>query len=297
MTAPLTRPPGFAPRPSSAARRPDPLRRVLAGTTLAASPPPSLAPPAGADSRARLDAALEDLAEVLAVYPFRAGMPACTHCVTDHDVRMLAGAPATIPGDVLARYVAKCLTTWGTVDDFKRLLPEILRRTVEGRLAVPEPLIGARLRRGGWLSWPAAETPAIHRTLHAAWLTVLDAPPGAGVPVVNRLGLIMSAEHDIDAYLDLWEDRLEAPGDPTARLHAVLQLADLLGPFADGRWRRLTRAFPLARRGVVGQLDRWLRQPAVVQRVAHASEVLRSTPQGPAMARGREGMGRLRVEA
>jgi len=272
------------------------MRRVLAGDTAPTMPAgaATAVAPAVAEPRARLDAALHDLAEVLAVYPYRAGMPACAHCVADDDVRMLGSTPATIPDPALARFVGKCLTTWGTVDDLTRLLPEILTRAFDGRSVVPEPLIGARLRRGGWLDWPSAETPAVHRTLQAAWLTVLAAPPRTGVPLVNRLGLIMSAEHDIDAYLDIWEDRLEAPGDPTARLHAVLQLADLLGPFAEDRWRRLNRAFPLARRGVVGQLDRWLRQPAVVQRVAHATEVLRGTPQGASMARGRDGLGRLR---
>lgn len=248
------------------------------------------------DVQAQLEAALLDLEEVLAVYPYSAAMTACGHCVETDEIRLLGRLPEAIPDAVLARFAAKSLITWGSVDDFKRLVPEMLRRSFDGRLAVPEPLLGTRLRRADWLSWPAAETPAVHRVLHAAWACLLAVPPGPGrTPVVNRLGLILNAENEIDTYLEMWEDRLEAPGDPAIRLHSVLHLADLLAPFAEGRWRRLHQAFPLARRGVVDQLDRWLRQPAVVQRVTHASEVLRSTPQGPAMDRGREGMARLRT--
>ncbi len=255
-------------------------------------------PDTGADSPARqLDLALTDLAEVLGVYPFRAAMPVCGHCVTEDEVRVLGRHPERIPDVVLDRFATKALITWGDAVDLKRLLPELLTRSFAGRLAVPEPLLGARLRRAGWLEWPAAEAPAVRRALRAAWLTTLAQGPGPGqLPAMSRLGLIVTAEDDLSAYLDLWEDRLEAPGDPAARLHAVLHLADLLAPLASGGRRRLARSFPLARRGVVGQLDQWLRQPVVIRRLAHAADALDRTPQGAQVARARQGLSRLRTE-
>jgi hypothetical protein len=188
----------------------------------------------GTDGPTRqLDLALTDLAEVFAVYPFRAAMPTCPHCVGDDELRLLGRHPERIPDVVLDRYVTKSLITWGDDVDLKRLLPEILARACRGRLGAPEPLLGARMRRAGWLEWPAAEAPAVRRTLRAAWLTTLSAGPGPGrPPAMSRLGLIVTAEDDLSGYLDLWEDRLEAPGNPTARLHAVLHLADLLAPLA-----------------------------------------------------------------
>lgn len=255
-------------------------------------------PDTGDDGPSRqLDLALTDLAEVFAVYPFRAAMPACPHCVEADEVRMLGRHPELIPDHLLDRYVAKALITWGDGVDLKRLLPEILARACAGRLGAPEPLLGARMRRAGWLEWPAAEAPAVRRTLRAAWLTTLSTGPGPGrPPAMSRLGLIVTAEDDLSPYLDLWEDRLEAPGNPTARLHAVLHLADLLAPLATGGRRRLARSFPLARRGVVGQLDQWLRQPVVIRRLAHAADALDRTPQGALVAQARQGLSRLRTE-
>lgn len=262
-----------------------------------APPAPSGRDDAPATPAHQLHLALVDLAEVFAVYPYRATMPACGHCVSTAARRSLGQAPARIPGAVLDQYVAKCLITWGEVADLKRLLPEIIVRTCEGRLGTPPALVGARLRRAEWRSWPAAETPAVRRALRAAWLTTLAAAPSPGRPPATRLlGLLATAEDDLVPYLDIWEDRLEAPGDPAARLAAVLHLADLLAPLADGGRRRLARSFPLARRGSVGQVDQWLRQPLVVQRLAHAAESLRITPHHDRMARGREGLARLRTE-
>lgn len=261
-------------------------------------PPRPAAVDIGADGPTRqLELALTDLAEVFAVYPFRAAMPACPHCVDPDEVRTLGRHPELIPDAALDRFVAKSLITWGDDVDLKRLLPEILARASAGRLGAPEPLLGARLRRAGWLEWPAAEAPAVRRTLRAAWLTTLSTGPGPGrAPAMSRLGLIVTAEDDLSPYLDLWEDRLEAPGNPTARLHAVLHLADLLAPLATGGRRRLARSFPLARRGVVGQLDQWLRQPVVIRRLAHAADALDRTPQGALVSQARQGLSRLRTE-
>lgn len=252
----------------------------------------------GTDAPTRqLELALTDLAEVFAVYPFRSTMPACAHCVTGDDMRALGRQPGRIPSSVLDRFVTKSMVTWGDPVDFKRLLPEVLTRACAGTLGPPEALVGARLRRAGWLDWPAAEAPAVRRTLRSAWLTSLAAGPGPGrPPATARLSLIVTAEDDLGPYLDLWEDRLEAPGNPTARLHAVLHLAGLLAPLADGGRRRLSRSFPLARRGVVGQLDQWLRQPVVIRRLAHAADALERTPHGPLVAAAREGLAHLRTE-
>ncbi len=284
------------------AAEPDPI--VVPPPRRAAAAPPAPTPSFAArrddapiTPRRQLDLALVDLAEVFAVYPYRATMPACDHCISAAERRSLGQAPARIPGPVLDRFVAKCLVTWGDVADLKRLLPEILTRTCGGRLGPPPALIGARLRRADWRAWPAAETPAVRRALRAAWLTTLATPPSPGLPPATRLlGLLVTAEDDLVPYLDMWEDRLEAPGDPTARLAAVLHLADLLGPLADGGRRRLAHTFPLARRSSIGQVDQWLRQPVVVQRLAHAAESLRITPHHDRMVRGREGLAHLRTE-
>lgn len=297
MVAPLHAPPTRAPaprtRPTPTAAPSPPAGAPRAEGRAAASDLNAL--PIGEGTRRQLDLALTDLTEVFGVYPFRPGMPACGHCVSDDDLRILSMAPARIPRPDLDRYVAKSLTTWGEAVDLKRLLPEILTRLCDGHLSAPDALVGARLRRAEWLDWPAAETPAVRRTLRAAWLTTLAAAPAEGrAPVTHRLSLLASAEDDLAPYLDLWEDRLESPGNPNARLAAVLHVADLLAPVASGGRRRLTRGFPLARRGVVAQLEHWLRQPVVIQRLAHAADALEGTRHGEVVGQARLGLARLR---
>ncbi len=282
---PGSRPTGVPSRPADADRRATPAAERSARPTAPSGP------------TAQLQRALDDLAQVLGGYPFQPAMRACPHCVSDDDLRQLGRAPARISTSLLDRYVSKAMVTWGDADDFKRLLPEVMVRLCEGRTSVPGALVGARLRRAGWTAWPAAETPAVRRTLSAMWLTTLAAPPGPGRdPVVSRLSLITAAETDLEPYLDVWEDRLEAGGDPAARLAAVLHLADLLAPLAAGGRRRLIRGFPLARRSVVAQLDHWLRQPVVIQRLAHAAGALEATPHGPLVLQARAGLARLRAE-
>lgn len=251
----------------------------------------------GTGTRPRpLAQALADLVEVFAVYPFRSSMPACSHCVSGDDLRLLGRAPGRIPDVVLDRFVTKSLTTWGDLPDLKRLVPEILGRLCDGRLGPPDALVGARLRRAGWSDWPAAEAPAVRRTLRALWSAdVSVAPIDGGAPVARRLGLITASEDDLRPYLDLWEDRLEAD-DPDTRLSAVLHLADLLAPLATGGRRGLARGFPLARRGVVSELEHWLRQPVVVRRLAHGSDALHETPHGHRLRTARVGLARLRRE-
>lgn len=267
-----------------------------AARTLGAPPAPDIEVVTDTPTR-QLDLALADLAEVLGVYPFRTTMPACAHCVSSDDLRALARQPGRIPSTTLDRFVTKSMVTWGDPVDFKRLLPEILTRTCNRTLGPPEALVGARLRRADWLEWPAAEAPAVRRTLRAAWLTSLAGGPGPGrTPATSRLSLIVTAEDDLSPYLDTWEDRLEAPGNPTARLNAVLHLAELLAPLSDGGRRRLSRSFPLARRGVVAQLDQWLRQPVVIRRLAHAADALDRTPHGALVSAAREGLAHLRTE-
>jgi hypothetical protein len=47
----------------------------------------------------------------------------------------------------------------------------------------------------------------------------------------------------------------------------------------------------------VAQLDHWLRQPVVIQRLARAADALHSTEHGPLVARARQGLARLRTDS
>lgn len=294
-------PPSPAAPPSVEARaaRPTPARRPEpAADAPRLDPPPARIDLTEASPQDRLDEALADLREVFAVYPFRAAMPACPHCVTSDDVAALGRHPEQIAGAALDRFVAKSLITWGEEADLKRLLPEILTRITRDELGAPAGLVGARLRRASWRDWPAAEAPAVRRALRAAWTAALSTDPAPGrPPAVACLALVASAEDDLRPYLDVWEDRLEAPGNPGARLTAVLHLADLLGPLSSGGRQRLRRTLPLARRGVVGQLDHWLRQPSVVQRLLHAADALDGTPHEARITTARQGLARLRTDS
>lgn len=241
--------------------------------------------------------ALGDLTEVFAVYPYRAGMPACPHCVGDDDLRALGRRPPLIPSTVFDRYADKALITWGSTPDFKRLLPELFARLTAGQLGCPAVTVTARLRRARWAEWPAAEPPAVRRVLRAWWQRAFDAPPRPGhAPATVRLAAVAAAEDDLTPYLDLWLDRLESPGAPSARLAALLHLSALLAPLAEAGPRGLAHRLAFAPRPVVGQVVHWARQPAVVQRLAHANEALAGTEHDALVRQARAGLLRLRAE-
>ncbi len=104
----------------------------------------------------------------------------------------------------LHRYAFKAMTTWGTEDDFKHLLPRLLELLAQhgNDLNDVEVVLG-KLSYARWLSWPGEEILAICSYMMALWQAVLyvnAAPLSADECLcsINRTGT------DIEPYLACW---------------------------------------------------------------------------------------------
>lgn len=176
--------------------------------------------------------ALADLAAVFGDRPYRPGMPACPHCVTDHDVLALGGDLDDIPIAVFARYSRKALTTWGEVPDLQRLLPRLLALVAAPVPGIDPTVVAGKLARALWTTWPTPERDAVAAFLEAWWAQGLDQRPGTAPPsVAVRLDSLAAASADLGPPLSEWHRRLSAE-DPDVRLAAALHLAELLGGVA-----------------------------------------------------------------
>jgi hypothetical protein len=175
----------------------------------------------------RLRAAVDSLYLTFARYPYRASMPACAHCVTDADLIALgASSVRDLPADLLARYARKAVSTWGDIDDFKRLTPRLLDLVSRDQPGIPPMVITTKLRRANWATWPTEERKSIWQFLAAWWRFNLTRWAGPGRTAFRVLDTIAVAETDLDPYFSEWHHALA--GDTDGRLPAIRHLVELL---------------------------------------------------------------------
>ncbi|MFE9692503.1 hypothetical protein [Micromonospora sp. NPDC005806] len=186
-----------------------------------------------------LAAAVTGLYAAFARQPRPAAMAYCDHCVRPDEVAVLLRVPPReLTPDQLARYAAKCLTTWGDVDDLRYLLPRLLELLATGGLddpVLPESLLGkvGAHRR----DWPADQRGAVEAYLRAWWAATLSGYPGPW-EATTVLAAVGGAGVDVGPYLAAWA---ADGGEPAARHladHLFTRLPDNL-PWAVTvrRWR------------------------------------------------------------
>lgn len=138
------------------------------------------------------------------------------HTRLEHDTE------ATLPV-----YLLKAMTMWGTVDDFKGLLPQILRMLVfdAGRLWSSDYLFD-KLAYAEFDNWPEPEQAAINHFLDDLWGYILAAYPQPDCMTLTEfIRDVPQPEH----YLAIWETRLdERP--------ALRHLADFIDVYFGAMW-------------------------------------------------------------
>jgi hypothetical protein len=172
-------------------------------------------------------AAVDALYLAFSPYPYRATMPACAHCVSDADLMGLGAAPVRdVPADLLGRYARKAVSTWGEVDDFKRLLPRLLELSAADHPGITPAVVTTKLQRANWQTWPLTERRAVWRFLTVWWRHNLGRWVGPGFAAHRILDAIAIAEADLDPYFSEWHHALA--GQTNARLPATQHLVELL---------------------------------------------------------------------
>ncbi len=160
-----------------------------------------------------LEKAIESLYATFARYPRPSKIEACpcgctkpgaTDCLVEVPLRDLRFAD-------LEDYSSSAMTTQGTVDDFRYLLPRLFQGIVEEEYGYnPESLFG-KLVYAKWFSWPQDEVAAVCTYFRAFWQTALSSFPiqerlPAFFEIETVLASIAHSGEGIEPYLNIWTE-------------------------------------------------------------------------------------------
>jgi len=133
------------------------------------------------NDRANLDSAIRHLYEVFGKYRSDTEPSFCKHCVTDEeDLRLRSKPLRELTADDLARYAWKAISTWGTVEQFKYLLPRLFETVTTSKFRCDTEVLFKKPRLAGVDGWPEAEKAVLNTYCDALWHYALAHHPLAG---------------------------------------------------------------------------------------------------------------------
>jgi hypothetical protein len=125
--------------------------------------------------------------------------------ITPDEVAALAGPVRSVPAAAIDRWLPHAVTTWGTAEDLRALLPRVFELLTAGLLTTPPEMVMARVRQSDVGGWPHEEAAALEDIVAALWLAILaEHPSGMGFPAMRVLAAIAELGHDLGPYLDDW---------------------------------------------------------------------------------------------
>jgi hypothetical protein len=125
--------------------------------------------------------------------------------VTHDEVAALAGPVRSVPATAIDRWLPHAVTTWGTAEDLRALLPRVFELLTAGLLATPPEVVFAKVRQADASGWPVDELAAVEGITSALWLATLTQHPAAiGLPAVRVLTAIAELDRDLSPHLDDW---------------------------------------------------------------------------------------------
>jgi hypothetical protein len=146
----------------------------------------------------------------------------CEHCVTTED---RAALRARTP-EALQLYLIKAMNTWGTEEDFLRLLPELLDEAVTGGAVALDDVVRA-CHRAGWATWPEQRRSALRDHLAALWADVLAGRSGGTARIDALVTALAEVHDDVGPFLDAWAGTPD-PGRQAEFADFVVGAGDLL---------------------------------------------------------------------
>lgn len=183
--------------------------------------------------------------------------------VSPAEVAALAGPIRTVTAAAIDRWLPHAVTTWGTAEDLRALLPRLFELFTAGLLDTSPEVLFAKLRHADAPGWPTAERAALDALTSASWRAGLARHPSPMGPAGRLLIALAELGREISPYLDDWSQLLGAGGPEadSARRH----LTDLARR-ADGlRASRptLDDLFWSARPTESARLEIWLSSPLI----------------------------------
>ena len=219
---------------------------------------------------------------------FDPAMAHCRHCVSPEDLIALGSPVATLDAGVVARFVTKSGTTWGTSTDLRRVVPRALDLSAQAELPIHRSVFLEKLTNAGWASWPAPQVDAVCRFLLAEWSRLLSSTPRPGHAAHGWLRQTAGSVADLEPFLTAWQAAMWSQAPASGRRAATVHLAVLLVNsefrpdfpesvallFDDEPSGRSTNAGTVA---PAAQLERWLLSTATESQLTHAAEDFATT--------------------
>jgi hypothetical protein len=236
-----------------------------------------------------LEEAIESLYRTFARYPRPLQIETCPcGCTKPGATLPFVGVPLReLNFADLADYSFSAMTTQGSVDDFRYLLPRLFHGiTAEQYDYNPEILFG-KLSYAEWLQWPQDEVAAVRTYLQAIWKAGLASFPiqerlPAFYEIETLLASIANAGDDLEPYLEIWTRSKNIEADQ----HLVEFVTNYGTDFSNGRTfhEALWKDAPAQAKA----LRAWLLQTDTLQRIAdHADLIINDGCEhlfGPALA-------------
>ena len=217
-----------------------------------------------------LSLALERVYAAFAPHSLGAAMPVWRPDITAADVTALSGPLRSVAPEAIDRWLPHAVTTWGTPDDLRALLPRVLELFAAGRLSTSPEVLFTKVRLAGVTSWTVEEQAAVEDLITAVWLAGLAAHPSAsGHPAWRLLVGLAELGDELSPFLDDWLLMLgsAAPERAPARAHLRDLVAAVARRAAAGGVAGL---FWTPRPVEVARLETWLASPFTTSQLTDA---------------------------
>ena len=224
-----------------------------------------------------IERAVERLYETFTRYPRPTKIESCPcGCTKPRATEHLVAVPLReLRFADLEDYLSSAMTTQGSVDDFRYLLPRLFQGIVEEDcLCDPEILFG-KLSYAKWMGWPADEVIAIRAYLQSLWRKGLNSfPLHAFMPAFSEIETLLSSIAQtgdaLDPYLQTWtETKSREAGENLIQFVTIFG-----GEFSDGG--TLNESFWGNSKPQAEALRRWLLRPDTLQRISNAADLVRN---------------------
>jgi hypothetical protein len=169
-----------------------------------------------------VELALERVYTAFAPHALGEAMAVWRPDVTEADVAALSGPLREVTAQAIDRWLPHAVTTWGTADDLRALLPRTLELFASGQLSTSPEVLFTKLRLAGVTTWTVEEQAAVEDLITAVWLSVLVSYPSpTGHPAWRLLVGLAELGDELSPFLDDWLLMLgsAAPERSTARRH------------------------------------------------------------------------------
>jgi hypothetical protein len=226
---------------------------------------------------AEIAEAVQKLYETFGRYPRPAVIEICPCGCTKPEatVHLVAAPLRNLRFADLGDYCFSAITTQGSVNDFRYLLPRLLQGIAEEPCGCNPEIVFGKLSCAKWMTWPENEVAAVRTYLKALWRRALISFPleerlPAFFEIETPLASIAKTAESLDWYLNEWTETTTKEADQ----HLIQFVTMYGGEFRDGR--TLTEAFWADSKPQATALRSWLLRIDTLERVTRAGHLLRS---------------------